>query len=44
MITITETARQKVAQLQERFSQPVKGLRVSAVQPYEQRAGFLSSG
>ena len=40
MITITETARQKVAQLQERLSQPVKGLRVSAIPRSPIRASF----
>ena len=40
MITITETARQKVAQLEERFSQPVKGLRVSAIPRSPFRASF----
>lgn len=40
MITITETARQKIAQLQEQFSQPVKGIRVSAIPRSPIRASF----
>ena len=40
MITITETARQKIAQLEEKFSQPVKGLRISAIPRSPIRASF----
>ena len=40
MITITETARQKIAQLEEQFSQPVKGLRVTAIPRSPIRASF----
>lgn len=40
MITITERARQKIAQLGEQFSQPVKGLRVSAIPRSPIRASF----
>lgn len=40
MITITETARQKVSQLADQFSQPVKGLRVSAIPRSPIRASF----
>ena len=41
MITITESARQKIAKLEEQFSQPVKGLRVSAIPRSPIRASFV---
>jgi Fe/S biogenesis protein NfuA len=40
MITITETARQKIAKLKEEFKEPVRGVRVSAIPRSPMRASF----